>query len=73
MATLVAVSGIAWAVIVVAQGPGAVPATTKVTTSVAVVDLKYIFDNLPPFKDAMERIKLENKTFEAQVNDRSKS
>jgi Skp family chaperone for outer membrane proteins len=76
MATVVAGSGLVWAILAFAQGPGGAPpqsaaaATNKTYTSVAVVDVKYIFDHLVGFKSAMERIKQENDAFEAQVREK---
>jgi outer membrane protein len=55
------------AVLAVAQGPAGQQATTKVGTSVAVVDVKFLFDNMQGFKVAMDRIKQENEAFEAEV------
>jgi Skp family chaperone for outer membrane proteins len=71
MATLVAGSSLAGAVFVVAQGPGtgSAPMATMPGTRVAIVDVKYIVDNLDGFKSAMDRIKQENDSFVAQVQD----
>jgi Skp family chaperone for outer membrane proteins len=58
-----------------AQGPGGVPqgattqAPSKPGTSVAVVDIKFIFDNMQNFKTAMDRIRQENEEFEAHVRE----
>lgn len=75
IATFVVGSGLVWAMLVYAQAPAAQnPAsagqsTAKPGTSVAVVDIKFIFDNLQGFKAAMDRIKQENEAFEAQVRE----
>jgi Skp family chaperone for outer membrane proteins len=72
--TIVAGSGLLWAVLAYAQGPGTVQpqaaqSNNLPATRVAVVDVKYIFDNLQNFKTAMDRIKQEYESFEAQVRE----
>lgn len=75
IATFVVGSGLVWAALVFAQAPPAqaqgttAQSTTKQGTSIAVVDIKFIFDNLQGFKTAMDRIKQENDAFEAQVRE----
>ncbi len=71
-ATFVAVSAFLVGGLVFAQGQSA--GTTQQSsarngTSVAVVDIKYIFDNHQRFKDAMDAIKRDYESFEAQVRE----
>lgn len=82
-ATLVAlVTGLAlvWTISAYAQGPAAnqgvaqpqnnrAAAAERNGTSVAVIDIKYIFDNHPGFKRTMDSIKAEYEAFEAKVRE----
>ena len=80
LATFVAfVTGLA-SIPVLAQGPGTnqAPPTGAATTerhgtSVAVVDIKFIFDNHQRFKGAMDDIKKDYDAFEATVRDKETS
>ncbi|MGE0756032.1 MAG: OmpH family outer membrane protein [Pirellulaceae bacterium] len=74
IATFVAGASLVGAASVLAQAPAgqqtaAAQSTGKPGTSVAVVDIKFIFDNLHGFKAAMDRIKQEYDAFEAGVRD----
>lgn len=52
-----------------AAAPAAAPSGAPHGTNVAVIDIKFIFDNHIRFKSAMESIKKESDDFEAQVRE----